>query len=141
MRPRAMPRVGMNFEYLMWIFIRVSGLAMVILGLIGLVMAFVYHARTGMDMVTLLRWTFFPNSYHIQDANVEVINVDLFTLETWRILQLVIIFFAGTHGINGIRNILEDYIGASLLKLLLRTFLFAVWLFMIILAVQLIYST
>ena len=140
MRPRTAPQRGFNLEYMMWVFTRISGVAIFTLALIGLGSAFAMHARTGMDLVTLLRWTFFPNSYHVQAA-AETIDIDPFTTGIWRIMQLMIIFFASTHGLNGIRMILEDYTGPSIFRLLLRGILFTLWLFMIFIAVTLIYTS
>jgi succinate dehydrogenase hydrophobic anchor subunit len=49
-------------------------------------------------------------------------------------MQILIIIFAGTHGFNGLRVVIEDYIGASWLRVFLRGLIFLVWLFMLIVA-------
>ena len=46
---------GFNFEYLMWIFTRISGLALFLLAIIGMTSAFALGARTQVDLPTLMR--------------------------------------------------------------------------------------
>ena len=41
---------GVNFEYLMWIFTRISGIALVTLAVVGMATAFVLGARTQVDL-------------------------------------------------------------------------------------------
>ena len=73
-----------------------------------------------------------------------VVNSDIPDIELgwasayWQIMQLLIIFFAGTHAVNGLRNVIEDYLSSSWLQVLLRGILFLFWLFMLILAVYVI---
>ena len=61
MHSRPAPQIGFSFEYLMWIFTRISGLALILLAILGVVGAFIMGARTQIDLPTLMRWTFFPN--------------------------------------------------------------------------------
>jgi succinate dehydrogenase hydrophobic anchor subunit len=49
-------------------------------------------------------------------------------------MQMLIIFFAVTHGVNGLRMVIEDYIGANRLRIFLRGLLFLFWMFMLIVA-------
>jgi succinate dehydrogenase hydrophobic anchor subunit len=118
----------------MWIFTRLSGLSILTLALIGIVGAFYYGARTQIDLVTLFRWTFFPNHYHIEAAKDTIADFDRWTTDLWQIMQLMIIFFGVTHGMNGLRVVIEDYLGPSISRLLVRGLIFALWLFMLIVA-------
>ena len=38
----------------------------------------------------------------------------------WQIMQMLVVFFGVTHGINGVRMVIEDYIGSTMV---LRPFL------------------
>jgi succinate dehydrogenase / fumarate reductase membrane anchor subunit len=137
MSSRPVPQIGFSFEYLMWVFTRISGVAMLLLALFGMAAAFWMGARTQMDMVALMRWTFFPNSYHVVNTNIPDVTLG-WANAYWNVMQILIIFFAGTHGINGLRVVIEDYIGSSWGKVFLRGLLFLIWLFMLLVALYVI---
>lgn len=136
MRPRTVPQPGINLDYLMWQFTRLSGLFLVLLAAIGFTYALLLGARTQIDLPTLLRWTFFPNPNHVVNyvADVEAgwMNAGL------QVLQMAIIFFGVTHGFNGLRMILEDYIGRGFGQMMLRGLIFLLWLVVFIIAIQVI---
>ena len=136
MRSRPAPRIGLNFEYLMWLFTRISGVIMILFALAGLSGALWMGARTQLGLDAVLRWTFFPNSYHVQGVE----NTDLWFNSYWQIIQSVVIFFAGTHGVNGLRVVLEDYLHRSWLRVYVRGFLFLFWLFMLYIAAVIIWK-
>ncbi len=131
---------GMNFEYIMWIFMRISGLAMIALALVGVTGALIMGARTQMDLPTLMRWAFFPNPNHVVNSNIPDVAVGWATAY-WQVMQMVIIAFAATHGYNGLRNVLEDYVGQSFLRPLLRGLIFTLWLFSLIIAIYVILAS
>jgi succinate dehydrogenase hydrophobic anchor subunit len=120
----------------MWQFTRLSGLFLVLLAMIGFTYALLLGARTQIDLPTLLRWTFFPNPNHVVNyvADVEAgwMNAGL------QVLQMAIIFFGVTHGFNGLRMILEDYIGRGFGQMMLRGLIFLLWLVVFIIAIQVI---
>jgi succinate dehydrogenase hydrophobic anchor subunit len=120
----------------MWQFTRLSGLFLVLLAMIGFAYALLLGARTQIDLPTLLRWTFFPNPNHVVNyvADVEAgwMNAGL------QVLQMAIIFFGVTHGFNGLRMILEDYIGRGFGQMMLRGLIFLLWLVVFIIAIQVI---
>ena len=134
MGSRIVPRIGFSFEYLMWIFTRLSGLALIVMAIAGFSLAMVMGARTQMDMGTLARWSFFPNSYHVVNSDIPDV-VPGWANAFWQVIQLLIIFFGVTHGINGLRIILEDYMGSSWLRVFLRGLLFLLWFFFLIVAI------
>jgi len=134
MTTKVAPRVGLSFEYIMWVFTRISALALFLLSIIGIASAFYLGARTQMDVGTLLRWTFFPNSYHV--VNSEIPDIDLgWANAFWQVIQMLIVFFAATHGMNGLRVVVEDYISHSWWLVFWRGLIFLIWLFMLIVAV------
>ena len=134
MRERTVPQRGLTLEYMMWLFTRLSGLALILLALFGIGMAFYYGARNQVDMVTAFRWMFFPNSYHIQPAAETIVDFERWTTVLWKIMQFMILIFGVTHGINGLRVVVEDYIGGPLKRLFWRGFLFMAWIFLLIVA-------
>ncbi len=140
MSSRPAPQLGFSFEYLMFIFTRISGVTMIVLAVTGAAAAFWMGARTQMDVGALMRWTFFPNPNHVVNTNIPDVTLGWATA-FWQIMQMLVIFFGGTHGINGLRMILEDTIGPSWGRVFLRGFLFLIWLFMIILAVYVILAS
>lgn len=140
MSSRSAPKIGFSFEYLMWIFTRISGLALLLLSLVGLVGAFYLGARQQVDLGALARWTFFPNPNHV--VNTEIPDVAAgWANAWWQIMGILILFFGVTHGINGLRVVVEDYVGPSWGRTLLRGFFFLVWLFVLIMGVYVIQAS
>jgi len=131
---------AVSFEYVMWIFTRISGIAMILLALLGLAGALIMGARLQMDLATLMRWTFFPNPNHVVNSNIPDVSIGWATAY-WQIIQMVTIFFAASHAYNGLRVVLEDFIGSSLLRPLVRGLIFLLWLFSIIMAVYVILAS
>lgn len=137
MQNRPAPVRGWNFEYVMWLFLRLSGLALYLLAIISVSAALYMGARTQMDMATLLHWTFFPNSSHLSSSEVDVTLGWVGLL--WQTLQACAVFFGVTHGFNGLRNVLEDFLGdRKTLRVILRVILFALWAFMTYAALTLV---
>jgi succinate dehydrogenase hydrophobic anchor subunit len=140
MSMRAVPQRGINLDYLMWVFTRISGLALILLALIGVVGAFFMGARLQMDMSTLMRWTFFPNPNHVVDSEIPDITLG-WANAYWQIMQMLIVFFGVSHGFNGLRTVIEDYIGRSFWRILLRGLILLLWMFMLIVAIYVILSS
>jgi succinate dehydrogenase hydrophobic anchor subunit len=53
-------------------------------------------------------------------------------------MQYLMLFFAVTHGLNGVRQVIEDYVGGTWLRVLLRGSLFLLWMFFLLVGWQLI---
>jgi succinate dehydrogenase hydrophobic anchor subunit len=140
MSARAAPRVGLSFEYLMWVFTRISGIAMLLLALSGMAAAFWMGARTQVDIATLMRWTFFPNPNHVVNSDIPDVTLG-WANAFWQIMQILLVFFGVTHGINGVRVVIEDYMGQTWLRPMLRGLLFFIWLFVLIVAVYVILAS
>jgi succinate dehydrogenase hydrophobic anchor subunit len=128
---------GFSFEYIMWIFTRISGLALLLLGAVGMVSAFTLGARTQVDLPTLMRWTFFPNPNHVINSEIPDITLG-WANAFWQVMQILIAFFGATHAYNGLRVVLEDFIGQSYFKPFLRGVIFLLWGFSLIIAVYVI---
>jgi succinate dehydrogenase hydrophobic anchor subunit len=140
MRSRKVPHPGWNLEYLMFIFTRFSGMAILILAIIGITGAFLMNARTQVDLETLLRWTFFPNPSHVLDSEIpEVYGV--WANAFWQTMQMAIVFFGATHGFNGLRVVLEDYIHRPAAQFLSHLLIFLAWGFVMIISIFVILSS
>jgi len=136
MKSRKIPHPGWNLEYMMWIFTRISGLAFFSLAIIGMLSALYMGARLQMNVGTLMRWTFFPNPNHVLDSDIP--NIDSWANGLWQIFQISILFFGGTHGLNGLRVVLEDYLHHPGLQLLIRFIIFILWIFMLMLSIYVV---
>ena len=140
LRSRTVPRRRWSLEYVMWVFTRVSGAALIILGVLGMAGALIMGARTQMDLVTLMRWTFFPNSSHVVNSNIPDVNMGWVSVY-WSVMQLLIVFFGVSHGFNGIRVVMEDYISHAAVRMVLRLVLLALWLAVLVVAIYVIFTT
>ena len=139
MRSRTVAKRGFNLDYIMWLFMRISALALYTLGLTGLVAALIMGARTQTDISTLLRWTFFPNPSHVISS--DIVNLDPWINSFWQIIQMLMVFFGITHGINGLRSVVEDFIGMSWWRVLWRGFIFFLWLFILLVAIYVVLAS
>jgi succinate dehydrogenase hydrophobic anchor subunit len=137
MRPHYVPNRGLNLDYIMWLFTRISGLGIILLALIGLGAAMYMGARLQLDLPTVLRWTFFPNPNHVVNSNIPDVTIGWATA-FWQIMEYLILFFAFTHAANGIRMIVEDYIVGSFARPFIRGLIALVWLAMIIVGIYVI---
>jgi succinate dehydrogenase hydrophobic anchor subunit len=137
MQPRITPQRSLTLDYLMWLFTRITGLAIIFLALTGLGMGMILGARLQMDMVALLRWTFFPNYNHVINSNVPDVTLG-WVSAFWQVMQMLVVFFAGTHAANGLRMIAEDYLGRRIPRNILRGFFLLLWVAFLILAFSVI---
>jgi len=127
MRSRTVPQPAWNLEYAMWMFTRLSGLAIPLFGIMGIAAALVMGARTQMDLETLVRWTFFPNVNHVMDSNIP--DYMAWGNGFWQIMQILIAFFGITHGFNGLRVVMEDYSNPGFWQVFWRGVIFLLWFF------------
>lgn len=128
---------GLSFEYIMWIFTRISGLALFLLATVGVVSALALGARTQVDLPTLMRWTFFPNPNHVINSDIPDVTLG-WANAFWQVMQILIVFFGVTHGFNGLRVVIEDYLDQSTVRPFLRGFIFLLWIFSLVVAIYVI---
>jgi succinate dehydrogenase hydrophobic anchor subunit len=107
-KPLSLKKRGLSFEMLMWIFTRLSALAMYALVLFAIIGALVMGARTQMNMADVLRWGFMSNNPHVLSTNVP----DLAPWATWfwRLVASAMALVATAHGVHGLVVIADDYI-------------------------------
>ena len=137
MQTRITPQRGLTLDYLMWLFTRLTGLAIILLALTGLGMGLFLGARLQMDMAALLRWTFFPNYNHVLNTNVPDVTLG-WVSAFWQVMQILVVIFAGTHAANGLRMIAEDYLGQRVGRNILRGFFLLLWVAFLVLAIAVI---
>jgi succinate dehydrogenase hydrophobic anchor subunit len=140
LRSRTVPRRGWNLEFVMWVFTRISGAALLIIGALGMVGALLMGARTQMDLATLMRWTFFPNPNHVVNSNISDVNLGWVSLY-WRILQSLIVFFGVSHGFNGMRVVMEDYIPGDAIRKALRVVILVLWVVVIAVGLFVVFTS
>jgi succinate dehydrogenase hydrophobic anchor subunit len=137
-RPRTIPVRGFNFDYLMWLFTRFSALAMYALALAGLVGALIMGARTEMNMADLMRWVFMPNSTHVINTNVP--DITPWASPFWRTMGSIFLIFAGAHGLQGLLNVVEDYLSNARVRQVFRILVFMVWVLMSAIGIYVIWT-
>jgi len=121
----------------MWFFTRVTGTLFLLMGAFNLVYANLEGGRGNLDVAAQLRWAFFPISYHVTSTSVEV--VPNFSNPFWQIYCFLLVGFAATHGFNGMRVILGDYVRHPLLRAWLNAVLVGIWAFLMLAAIFLIF--
>ena len=129
-----------SFEYVMWLFTRLSGLALLLFGAISMGAAFLLGGRTQIDLPTMVRWIFFPNPNHVVNSDIPDVSLG-WSNAFWQIFSVLMIFVAAGHGYNGLRMVLEDYIGRPLLVTLLRGSIFMLWLGSMVVAIYVILAS
>jgi succinate dehydrogenase hydrophobic anchor subunit len=140
MKPRHAPLLkrGFNFDYVMWLFTRLSALAMYALALTGLIGALILGARTEMNLADLMRWTFMPNSTHV--ANTNVPDIAPWASLFWKALAGLFLAFAGAHGLHGVLNVVEDYLSNARLRKFLRMLVLVVLALMTAIGIYVIWT-
>jgi succinate dehydrogenase hydrophobic anchor subunit len=127
-KPRTVPQRGLNFDYLMWLFTRLSALAMYLLAIVGVTAALLMGARQNMTVSDLMRWAFMPNPNHVVNTNIP--DVEAWKGIFWQVMGILMLFFAGAHGLHGLLNVLEDYISRTWVRNLIRGLILLVWVLM-----------
>jgi succinate dehydrogenase hydrophobic anchor subunit len=107
-KPLPLSKRGLNFEMLMWIFTRLSALAMYALILFAIIGALVMGARHQMNLADVLRWGFMPNSSHLQSVVLD--NPDIWATIFWKLVSSALLLVAVAHGVHGLVAIADDYI-------------------------------
>jgi succinate dehydrogenase hydrophobic anchor subunit len=102
---------GMNFETLMWLFTRLTALAMYALILFGLMGALYMGARNQMNFADVMRWAFMPNATHVQSTDVP--DLAPWASMFWKAVAGILLLVATAHGVHGLVVIADDYILGS----------------------------
>lgn len=112
-------------------------MSLIMLAIFGMVSALALGARTQVDLPTLMRWTFFPNPNHVINSNIPDVTLG-WANAFWQVMQILIVFFGVTHGLNGLRVVIEDFVGQSIAKPSIRGLIFLLWIFTLIVAIYVV---
>ena len=102
---RQRPRARTNFELYSWLFMRISGLVLVVLVLGHLLIMNVLDGG-----VQRINWGFVAGRY---------------ASPFWRVWDLTMLWLAEVHGTNGLRTIINDYAERDQTRLWLKMVLYA----------------
>lgn len=138
MRSRYLNR-GSAFEYYMWLFTRLSGVLMLLMGAFGIVYANLAGGRTLMDMSTQYRWGFFPIYWHVQNSDIPDVFPN-WSNSFWQIYGVLLFLVAAMHGFNGLRVVVEDYIHRPYLLLFAKWLVFTLFLFTLFAAAVIVFE-
>jgi succinate dehydrogenase hydrophobic anchor subunit len=121
-RTLSLRRRGFDFEIFMWLFVRLSALAMYLCAFIGLVGALIMGARTQVNFADLLRWSFMPDSNHVLMNTTlnNIVNADVWASLFWKIMGSIFVAFAASHGLHGLLVVIEDYLKNAMVRRILR---------------------
>ena len=139
MNLRTAPQRGVNFDYIMWLFTRLSALGMYLFGFIGITGALIMGARQEMSLPDLMRWAFTPEVTHVVTTNVS--NIDAWKTVFWQIMGSLMVLLAGAHGFHGLLNVIEDYLKNARVRQFLRILVIGIWLLMSAIAVHVILTS
>ncbi|PWH11916.1 MAG: hypothetical protein DDG60_15790 [Anaerolineae bacterium] len=119
-QPRVVPlsKRGFNFEMQMWLFTRLSALAMHAIALVAFVGAMVMGARYHMNFADVMRWMFTPNVTHVQSTNLP--DLDPWASLFWKLVAMALVLIATAHGVHGLVVIADDYIVKPLGRKIVR---------------------
>jgi succinate dehydrogenase / fumarate reductase membrane anchor subunit len=130
-------RSGGRLEVYAWFLTRVTGILLLLMAAFSLVYANLVGGPSNLYAAAQMRWAFFPIQFHVQSTSVEV--APSFSNPFLQVFSFLLITFAATHGINGLRVVLEDYIRHPLLMAWIRVALVALWIFGLLAAIFLIF--
>jgi succinate dehydrogenase hydrophobic anchor subunit len=119
-KPRTLPlpKRGLNFEMFMWLFTRLSALAMYALILIAIFGALIMGARNDMNFADVMRWGFMPTNTHVQSTDVP--DLTPWSTPFWRLTASALLLLAVAHGVHGLVVIADDYIDTARGRLIVR---------------------
>ena len=136
MATRTLPlsKRGFNFETVMWMFTRVTVLAIYGLILAGIVGALIMSARTGANLADILYWAFFPNlSENPLGAYIEVTILA-------KLMVVAFVLVVSGHGVHGVLEILDDYFTSAFARRWSRNFIITYAIIANIIAIYVIWT-
>lgn len=99
-----------NFELFAWFFMRVSGIILLLIALFH-----IYYMHFIVDVADI--------DFHVIAERWHGPQGML-----WRTFDLSLLFFSFTHGTNGVRYVLEDYIHSNAARVAAKTLLFLLYI-------------
>ncbi len=118
-RGRQHVRPTSNFELYAWFFMRISGIVLLTIALLHLLYM---HLVIG-----------------VENINFDVV-AQRWESPFWRLFDLFLLVFALSHGINGTRQVLDDYVHARGWRIVARTTVFMVGFIVIAMGAYVIFA-
>lgn len=137
-RTLSLSQRGMSFETFMWLFTRLSALAIYALVIVGLVGALIMGARNEMNFAEVMRWAFNPNVYHAHSTDVQ--DLAPYEGQFWKLVAIALLFVTAAHGVHGVIVILDDYIVKPVYRLGVRFVNIAIFIVMLLMGIYLIWK-
>ena len=137
MATRTLPlsKRGFNFETIMWLFTRLTVLAIYGLILVGIIGALIMSARMGANLADILYWAFFPNlSGNPLGAYIGVTILA-------KLMVTAFMLVVSGHGVHGVLEILDDYFTSSSARRWSRNFIIAYAIIANIIALYVIWTS
>jgi succinate dehydrogenase hydrophobic anchor subunit len=128
-----------NFEAVMWVFTRLTALAIYGLILVGLIGALIMGAREQMNFADVMRWAFMPNVSHVQST--DVLDLDPWASPFWKLTAIALLLVATTHGVHGLVVIADDYIAGARARNFVRFLSVIFMLIMIVMGVYILWTS
>lgn len=113
------PGGGGDFETYAWFFMRISGIALLFLA--------VFH----------ILWMHF--AIGVENIDFETV-VERWSNPLWRMYDFALLVFALTHGVNGLRMVLEDYIRAPGVRLAVKSVAYTIGFLLISMGSYIIFT-
>ncbi|MFH2039424.1 MAG: hypothetical protein ABIJ65_08330 [Chloroflexota bacterium] len=130
---------GFDFETTMWVFTRLSALAMYLFAIIAIIGALLMGARTQMNMADLVRWAFMSNPNHVLNTNVT--DLGPWSTTFWKLTGSAFILFAASHGLHGVLSVIEDYLVHPGWRRILRLLVFVILVAMITIGIYVLWTS
>ncbi len=99
----AQPRPGGGFELVSWLFMRVSGIVLLVMAVFHLLLM---HYGIGVENLTF------------------AVVAERWESPWWRLYDFFLLVFALTHGVNGARIVVDDYVRSGGWRLLTKIVLY-----------------
>ena len=141
-RTLSLAKRGFDFEIFMWLYTRLSALAMYLCAFIGLVGALIMGARTQVNFADLLRWSFMPDSNHVLMNTTlnNIANAAAWASVYWKLMGSLFVTFAVSHGLHGVLSVEEDYLKNPTVRKILRYVVLALTFVGIAIAITVIWT-
>ena len=130
---------GLNFEMFMWLFTRLSALAMYALILFAIIGALVMGARNDMNLADVMRWGFMPTNTHVQSTDVP--DLAPWSSPFWRLTASALLLLAVAHGVHGLVVVADDYIVTERGRLIIRWISIAMMISMSLIGVYVLWTS
>ncbi len=104
-KPRTLPmnKRGLNFESIMWIFTRLTALAMYAFVIAGFIGALIMSQKMHSNLADILLWAFFPN------ANANPLVGTIWITGLAKLMVIAFVLVVSGHGVHGVLEIIDDF--------------------------------